>query len=321
MSILSESVFEQYLNLIKIEENIVKLYEKLKKLSLEGREDSDEYKKYVSYLDVSLTAENYVFEDIQQDEESVISLLSYLKSNFNISDLEGSLFDMALSMNGEFNPNLRVAIRLKRARNNRITKKAAELVEQSGISGTVLDTNNLIRANNNCFLLMLQDQINNPENSNHNYFICFSYAMAFLDPEVESTMLIKKETPKLEITECSDISEFIIQKLIDQINSDLIYDQISSICVITDKEYHNKEKCVSSIVAARQIYLRALLALSSDTIIQKKHDAFHELTDTPSVNDIFKNSNISVEIISKTFRSVKYDKEKYKLSMGDRKKN
>jgi len=335
---------EKINRIIGITTSIDETYTGLYKLELEGKKNTDEYKKLFDYLKSLKNIENNLYNDENLTMKKCSVWANYILSNKvhkNFFDgIEGIII-----RDQKYRVFMRILGILKKKviyDANNITrlmpKEMTDLIKNQNIPNIDKLTNYAIKSNIdinkaidkdtfNGFLLFLQEFTDDDKYLNiKDELLQTKYDISFIDIDVENDMINNTFNIQNILYEYARFTADLYQIPLEALNmvknsngSRNALIQISEIIEIKDEDYNNKEKLVTSIL--RQCLLRTSLLSLTDNMIDDVNFKFHEIIDCPEYLSKNPQNDISENIIKNCFKGIKKDREKQNtISFGYRKK-
>jgi len=339
---LEKKDFEQINNLIKTTSSIDNLYKKIYALEIDGKKDSEDYKKLLDYLNIAIEVETKLYNEYNLNSSKCIAWAEYLLSDRLPDGFEN---DMESIMKQDYSNRIirRILSVLvhKIVSNHKNVKEMLpteimELMKQLGmpnpdkiVSQAVYSSIEIQKAFEkdilNSYLAFLQEFLQKEEYRNfRSQLINSKYNIAFINKEIENSMI----SNNFDIPDTLYVNSRFVADLL-QMDLDLYKllknsygvktstQQISEIIEIGDLDYSDPIKATTSIL--RQCLMRAAFLLMSDEVISDVNYEFHEFVEDKKYLDRHPNDRISEQLIINCFRSIKKDKNKPNvLSLGYR---
>lgn len=340
---LNKQDFELIDRLVKTTNSIETLYKKMYDLEISGKKDSNEYKKLLDYLKMTIEVEDKIYQDANLDYLRCIGLADYIiedrlpdgftndvesimSQNYDnrvLRRILSILFHKVISdYNGikEMLPNELVDLMIQLGMPN-----PDKIVSQAIYSSIELQKA-FEKDTFSGFLTFLQEFINKKDYANFKeQLISSKYNTSFINKAIESDMI----SSSFDIPETFYVNSRFVA---DLTNTDLdLYKllknsygvkestkQISEVIEMGDMDYSDPKKATSSIL--RQCLMRASFLLMSDEVISDVNYEFHEFVESEKYLNRHSHDRISEQLIINCFKSIKRDRSKPSvLSLGYRK--
>lgn len=329
--------------LIKVTSSIDSIYNKLYDLEIKGKQESNEYKKLLEYLSIMKEVEDKLYDEANLTFERCVAWTNYITMQLpqNFTEEYQSL------INQDYDNRIfrRILAELKRNvvynyKNIKklMPKEMLEFGKKISKENSENFLNNMIHVNAeikkaidkdilNAYLLFVQEFIDNPKYDGIKTLLIKSkYNTYFINKESENEIINNKFVIPSELYINSkfiaDINQFDLKmlKILKDDNAIRIaIPEISQLIEMTDIEYNNQKKAITSIL--RQCLLRSSFLLMSDLAIEEVNFAFHKLIDDKKYFERHKNDRISEQHIINCFKNINKDKTKQNIvSFGYRKK-
>lgn len=330
--------------LLNITTSIDETYTGLYRLELDGKKNTDEYRKLLDYLKSLKNIENNLYNDENLTLEKCSMWANYILSN----KVHKNFFDGIEGIIIRDQKN-RVFMRILGILKKKVIydadnitrlmpKEMTDLLKNQNIPNLDKLTNYAIKSNIdinkaiekdtfNGFLLFLQEFTNNDKYLDiKNELLQTKYDISFIDIDVENDMINNTFNIQNVLYEYARFTADLYQMPLEALNmvknqngSRNALIQISEIIKIKDEDYNDKEILITSIL--RQCLLKASLLSLTDNLIDDVNFKFHEIIDCPEYLSKNPQNNISENIIINCFKGIKKDREKQNtISFGYRKK-
>ncbi len=337
---LRQSDYEQIEAVIKITSSIDILYRRLYDLEINNQKDTDEYKKILEYLDISLEVEKGNYEKMNLSANKCVLIINYLLEQRMSSDPKSDLETIILQE--DFNRVIRRVIsilgskvlndhsELQRMIPSQLIEmlqylglqNANELVMES-IQSSVIMRQAFEKETLNTFLLFLQEVL---EDKNYlsfrNRLLKAKYDIIFVNKDIESEMLISNFNVMNFLFNSKITADFLsldsnLYKILKNgYGVKISTYQIAELLELSDMDYSSQNTALASIL--RQLYMRSGFLLLDDEVISDVNYEFHEFVENPNYLNKHKEDKISISVIIQAFRKIKKDREKYgSLSSSD----
>lgn len=312
---LTKEELETIKSLIAVTESIKESYDKLINLEIAGKKETDEYKRCLDSLKISINLEKSIYEKIAIDKcETFLQYLHLNENNHTLKE-EEAIFDK--------DKNLilsRIMIKLKRkiiGDVNYVKSAILPLEVESFLSqfkgeikrsmeyaikiGPVI-LNDIF----NCFLAIIKKS-DNKENIKSKFYT--SFIIENIENEMLSNSFNVEDNPYLTasfLTNLYGIPDNTLKKiLIYQIVS-YYNNTLNTILFNEDKDLECSE--VKDNISVRLSFLRALLIFLDDDIIMDMNAQFHDMIEDEKNSSIFNTREEIIEMILNSFKKVKKDR-------------
>jgi len=304
---------ERLEKIAKVTYLIETLYKKFIKLEQDGMKDSEDYNKYLYYLDVVLEMEDKYYNKPTMEIKEIIKLDELLYYMTDISE-----FSDEFIINQQYDK--RVIGRIKNkflSLSTKHTKCLPNYINDEDIN--FLDNICLIEANSElnlklAFLYLLDKYINNDKyKSVKNELIEAKYSFIFTNKDVER-ILAKNKFVLEDIIYIDNFYNILEEEKINIITefAQLCYlEHTEKLLKIENLDYDDNKKFVSSVL--RQCFIRASFLLMDNNEIDELNNYFHDLIDSNDFIHKYPNSNISQSLIIECFRKIKKDRTKVRV--------
>lgn len=302
--------------------HIDNIYNRLYQLEIEGKKNTDEYKKMLNYLNMFLDMEKEEYDKANLNNNKCIAYIGILIMSNPDNELEQNSLDYLA--NGDYTERIKARI-VYRAfsfiSNNaeillgQVEEARIDVVNEAMLIGEAIKEDMF-----NLCMNMVQSFIDN-KNFNKSKFdlILLKYNLAFVECSVEETMIESSFTPSDKTTfksesvaDLFDINSFDLGLIRNTQILQILKNHITGLLDIDDEDYGNKSKITESIL--RQCIIKASLQLVAD-------DTFNEMFS--KTGDIFVGeidlNKISVSIVLQAIKDREKDKEKYIVSSNKKK--
>lgn len=309
---------EQIESLLKNNTNIDKLYTKLYTFELEGKKDTEEYKKHLEYLSMFLEFEEKIYKDANFSIKKALSWIVFLnqKSNnkivarilYNLFSFITNNYNELLTLSNDEIQNITKLISITASGPNKETICKCIILKETIEKNLYLT-----------FLNFLEENIEaNTNKELRENLILGKYNTLFTNPKIEKIALsnnfnisttphIINEIPK----QILPINIDLYKSIKDLISSTIANGEIHELLEIHDNEYTDISKV--TIATFRQCMLRSSFQIMSDEKISDLNIDFHEYTETEEYQNTHQNDHISYNLIIHNFNKIKKDKTKRKI--------
>lgn len=331
---IEETDLEQIESLLKINTNIDRLYNKICDLEINGKSDTEEYKKIIEYLNIFIEGEEKIYNDSSVTGEKLLSWAKFLfiqkrqncfdiKENIMIQNYDNRIYSriihtilskLSQNYSNLINLSNKELINIMTMSGMNITKK----LNNDDISKRIIIKNYIEDDIYYSFLSLLQEQI---EDTSQRIFrekiIIAKYNTIFINKDIESYLLKNNFIIKTNTYISSNIIADLLQ---DQnlntlsknvLGATIVNEEIYELLEITDIEYNNITKATTSIL--RQCMINASLLFISDDTIEEIRNIINEYIKNEEYEIIYPNSTISNNLIDNCFKNVRSNKEKMKI--------
>ncbi|MBQ9072130.1 MAG: hypothetical protein IJY25_03125 [Bacilli bacterium] len=316
--------------LLETAKAVEKLYNKLYILEINGQKETDEYKKQMEFLNISIDLENRLYKKYNFSIEKQSILIKYLvnfKYHKNYIDNEACIINQDYA-------NIHVRRVINKLTNELSKTKAG--IKEIYFEEVELMENDMKESINNIrvlkelqrdifssYLLFLQEYILNEQYKCYkNEFIKSKYNLSFVYEKIEKIMLnnnfdINKEL-YLGSKLVSDILKIDLQVynyMKDDYSSSFLKDIVFEFIEFKDLDYNDKNKSVSAML--RMCYIRSCLLMVSEQKITDINCELQEYINSEEYLNKHINDTISQNLIKICFDSIEKDRTKVKrLSFG-----
>lgn len=328
--------FIQIDNLIKITSSIDSIYSKLYDLEIKGKKDTDDYRKLIDELKLSIEIENRQYEDCNLNYWKCVAWHHYfinkkvpvgfvdntesiVKHNYNyrimrriISKLEKRMTTDYENIKETLPPDLEKQLKeLGLYNDNNFLSKMVD-------SGTdVLESLELDILN--AYLTILEEFIDNKDyNYLKNELINSKYNLSFIKGKIESDMI----SNNFEVSDTIYINSKFYADLIyldfksynnlrNLYNEENVMNQINNLLEIGDMDYSDNAKICTSVL--RQCYIRATLLTMGNDMISKINSKFNKQIKDEKYLQKHQFDRISKQLIENCFNNVEKDREKVSI--------
>lgn len=345
---LSIKDYDWLKKIINISISIKNLYDNLIKLEVLGNKNTDEYLKYLNYLDIGIEIEDKIYKEANLNFSKSDALAGFLNGFLVEKNLNKNVLARDLDINNKniLPKDLDIVLMriisvlvyncisdyqsIQKMSNNDLkelkeTFGIKNLVGLSIYSGIELKKS-LDKDSNMGFLTFLQEFI---KDNNYSSFkedlIEYKYYNIFMNKNVEN--YIKEnhfEIPKFYtnsrfIADLTRTDLYLYQLFKNNYANRIAMESILNILEISDSDYMKTNESIFSIL--NQCYLRSSLLQMDDDYISDSNYAFHEFVEGKEYNKNYPEHNISEQIIISCFKGIKKDREKqFEVSIRYRKK-
>lgn len=335
--------FELIEKLTKTTTSIETLYKKMYDLEINGKKETEDFKKIVDYLKIAIDVESKMYQDSSLSYQRCIALADYILQD----KLPDSFLDDVESIMTQDYSN-RVLRRILNILVHKIISdyesvkemlptELLDLMFQLGISNpdkmvtqAIYSSIELQKAFEkdtlNGYLVFLQEFINKKDyEAFKEDLIRSKYNTSFINKIIEEDMISNNfdipETFYLNSKFVADITQTDLKLYGLLKNSYGVKEstkQISEVIEMKDEDYNNPKSATTSIL--RQCLMRASFLLMSDEVISDINYEFHEFIENEKYLNRHPDDHISERLIINCFKSIKRDKSKQVvLSLGFKK--
>ena len=301
------------------------LYDKLYELEINGKKDSDEYKKQIGFLKISIDLENRIYKKYNFSTEKKLVIIKYL-IGYKFS--KGYIDDEDSIMNQEYDEFF--IRRVVRNLLNQVTEtkegfKEIHSDEQEESNKNIDFSMKVVKVLKelnediyNSYLLFLQENIDSEDYRCYkNDFIKAKYKLVFIYDKLENKMINNNFTITKDLYLNSkfmsdlyhidlDTYNFMKDDYCEKISSKQILDFLD----VEDLDYNDRMKSISAIL--RMCYIRACLLMMSNDKIDDVNYVFHDYIEDEEYLNNHSNDTISEKLIISCFKSLKKDRTKVK---------
>ena len=340
---LMKQDYEWLQKLIQTSTSIETLYKKMFDLEISGKKDTDDYKKMLEYLSISIDVEDELYNNGNLSYSKCMALVEYIL-NDRVPD--GFLNDIESIMTQDYNN--RVLRRILNVLVNKIISdydsiqrmlpsEITDLMEQLGmpnpeqvVSQAIYSSIELQKAFEkdtlNGFLAILQEfTCKESYRTFREDLIRTKYNTSFINKNIETDMRSNSfEIPETFYTNSRFVADLtqtnleLYKLLKDVYGTKESTNQISKVIEMGDMDYSDPKKATSSIL--RQCLMRSAFLLMSDEVISDVNYEFHEFVEDEKYLNRHPNDRISEQIVINCFKAIKRDRNKPSvLSLGYRK--
>lgn len=319
---ITQNDLEQIEAILRNNKNIQRLYDKLCKLEIQGKKNTNEFEKLIEYLSIVIEVEDKLYNEAKLTPEKILSWIKFLKTtkdknNTILQRIINTLFQK-LTNNYNILKNLPI-------------KELENILKISGINLTdknpkkeeickcILIKESIQKDSYHIFISFLEEKINNPKQKMFNeYLIESKYEAIFQNKDIESFAIKNNfDLPNKPyifspiIKEIHNINPILYKNIKDTIGDKIVSTQIYKILEIKDEEYNNLNIVSAQII--RECMIKSYLTLMSDQKISDVNYDFHEFIEDKDYEELYPNNNISENIIINLFKGIKKDKEKIRI--------
>ena len=327
--------FIQIDNLIKITSSIDSIYSKLYDLETKDKKDTDDYRKLMEELKLSIEIENKQYEVcnlnywkcvawrhyflnkkvpvnfIGNIESMMIPDYNYRIMRRIISKLEKKMTTDFESIKETLPQDLEKQLKQLGLYNNNFLSKMVDSSED------VLESLQLDILN--AYLTILEEFIDNKDyNYLKNELINSKYNLSFIKGKIESDMISNNfevsDTIYINSKFYADLIHLDFKRYNDLRNSlgqEKIMNQIINLLEIGDMDYSNSSKICTSVL--RQCFIRASLLTMGNDMIEKINLKFNQYIKDEKYVQKHPYDRISKQLIENCFNNVEKDREKVSI--------
>lgn len=321
---LEDQDLEFIKSLIKTSKAIETLYEKMYQLEINGQKDTEDYKKIIDYLKMSIDVENKIYEDASLNAERCIALINYilqqrLPDNFlhDIESIMGQRYD---------NKNLRriLGILANKVSLESLSSKQILSTEMQFVYAMLGNNiSNIIRLLKEIendvvkgFLSILKETISNYRNRQYKNDLIYSkYYTSFINKNIEKIMInndfdISSEfcIVSKEFADLIQVDSNEYDSLRNSYSKKVSMSQISEVIKMKDVDYNDQKKAICSLL--RQCLIRSAFLLMDEENILNIYERFHTFIEDDIFLRVHGDYRISEESITRCFLNAKKDQDK-----------
>ena len=336
---LSNQDYKNIDRIIDVTNSIGSLYQKMSDLEADGKQDTEEFEKCLTYLKLAIEVEEKVYQDANLD---------YLKCREMAQVLKNSLFDHVQGnidsiINQEYEyGNIRRILGLL---NLEALKNVPEIPKVKVYSfmammqyifmdssekeiQTIIELEDAFEKDLlSGYLAILQEYIQNQNGEIRQQLIHSKYYVSFIYKQIEEDMIANSFVIPSHIYVNSRYVADITSTDLDvyqNLKKNFIIkeskEQILNMLSLKDSDYKSKKNIISSFLI--QCLIRSSFLFMDEDIIEEMNYSFHEYIEGKDyLKEHFKD-RISEQFIVDCFKAVKKDKNKpFELSLAYRKQN
>ena len=306
---LNQEVKKLIDELIKVNQNIYSLYEKLYNLELENKIDSLEYLTILSYIKMvkeELEVDLYN-KFISLDYEVKSNILDYLKKKeSNLIDLKSNLRitnSILYNLKYSFSTHVVTDVFDKVSDEFNLNSDFKESIANSVYSCSEVHTT-LESDLNNLTLHFLEDEIQ--KSSDKKSLLKTKYDFIFTKKEYEDELIGNNFKPSIypKVFTCGQLYNLdldFIKNVVDRYLNILLLREFNDIL-----ENNNSKKQL----IYKKAYIRSLITLMSEEELENQNYIFNELLENEEYIKEYPNNQENEEILRRLFRNINNDKKK-----------
>lgn len=340
--ILGKEDFEQIDNLIRVTFSIDNLYTQMYNLEINGKKDTEEYKKLLDCLNKYIATEKKLYNNNNNlNYEKCVAWVTYLVKDRLPSYPPNNIDTIATQdySNRIIKRILNILESKIISDNNNvkylIPKEVVEKLKETEIPERVISesANNSVailcaleRDLINTYLTILQELILKDDyRSFRSQLINSKYNAAFFNKDIETKLLSSNfdipDTLYIDsklVADLHGLTTETYEKIKESYYTKISARQVSEVVEMGDMDYSDLTKATTSII--RQCLMRAAFSLMNDETLSEVNYLFHEFIEDKNYLDRHPSDRISQQLIVNCFNSIKQDRKKHNtLSLGYRK--
>ena len=321
---LTKEDLEEFKNLFSITETIEEHYQTLEKLELEGKKETEEYRRELTFLKSILALEKSIYENFYANIEKTRALMDYLMENGKVES-ELNILKALINKPKDFKYQ-RIMQRLNSFLLNHKSYANIYIPELYKYLMSSSEYKKLLQKNQSSFLLqftaradtnrialtLIGRQLNNKFLNTEimERLINTIYIYSFLFPEIEEILIQKGfQIPETAYTSLDMIKSTInLEK--EQVDDILKGSYTMSAMILIkdllklfDSNYETKLGAYTGIIYS--IFLRAILQFFDNETIMELNDKFHSYIDSEEYLEKHPTDTKSIEIIINSFKAYK----------------
>ena len=331
---LTSKDYEWLKGLIQTTESIETIYNKLCELETNGQKDSEEYRKYIDYLKMSLEVESDIYSSAKLDFNRGSAIYNYI-----VEDRipEGTLTDKEslIAQNYDYRVLKRILGALKKIivtdyktiQEQMMPSGLVQLMRDIGMSNVDQRVSNAVFSGVSLKSSMDQDimrgflsfvgdlTINSRYEEYRPNLIATKYNAAFLDKDAEADLLENSFEIADGFFSNANLTGGLVetpQALLDVLKNHEGFQeaahQLGFLVKMHDAEFEDKNKAYGALL--RQCFLRSAFLLMDEEALSKLNYYFHDFVESPRYLEDHKDDSIGELKVTECFRKINQDKKK-----------
>lgn len=307
----------------EIAASIETLYIKLFNLEINGKKETEEYKKTIEYLKISVEVENELLQNKLLSSDKIIAMMFYLikkKKSENFSENYKEVLNQ--SYNDRIFLRIFNKIYFKYKENPTILQSIEKYLDepeeeilQNIIAKNELDKS-LERDFLNSYLFLLQQFcLDSQDEYVFPYLLSTKYNLSYSIPSIEESLIsLNFEIPDTLCLESSMIANIFsmneeeYEKAKNDYGTKIAFSQIIKILDMDNKNFSNPKNIANSIL--KQCLLRAAFMFMDEETLQELNYQFHSQIENKKYLLKYPNNSVNENIVSKCFRKINSDKKR-----------
>lgn len=308
--------------IMQIAISIETLYIKLFNLEINGKKETEEYKRTIEYLKISIETENELLQNkFLNNENHIATTLDFIKEK--MSENNSDNYKNVTSQNCSDRANTRIFNKLHLMYKEKpiilqtlekyLDESEKELLQKMLIKNEL--DKSIERDFINTYLFLLQQYCTESQDKEVlPYLLSVKYNLSYSISSIEDGLINSKfEVPDTLCLESSitanifSVSEEEYKMAKDDYGTRFALSQIIRILSMDSNNYSNPKNKAELI--SKQCFLRAAFILMDEETLEELNYMFHNKIESKEYLSDYPNNSINEDIIAKCFRKINNDKK------------